>query len=274
MYAAVVVLACSAAICVGEQQKAQRAGHTGLSSGSSSFSLPEPQQQVAASYASKALARLLLSSYPATAWQVSGLSHSRAQPGSSSRSQGAAMELDDADLQRELAARVSGLDRKEWELPPLAKEDVTANLLGPQDVLKMVLTVFQKAPGTKGAYAGSHALMGFSAKFDERFEPELMPGAQPRLQPGGFASVEDLGDYLLTDPVYASVAMNAEFKLLGPERELSYNERTEKVFLLRKGSKNWEEMRVELRLVKDRWLIMNLYKHNYYDDDGNELSPR
>ena len=154
--------------------------------------------------------------------------------------------------------------------------------MGPAEVLSHVMRSLQQ-----GGLDGCTALLGFSLKPPSGggvedflgqvcgWDCELyaaqsrnLPPSHSQVQPGFYASPQELLDYLLTHERYATLCSLSEFKPMGPPEYSDMARRAAAKLLVRRDGRNWEDFFVNLELVDlgagapapKRWLITTIFK--------------
>mmetsp|Transcript_86749 Transcript_86749/g.163592 ORF Transcript_86749/g.163592 Transcript_86749/m.163592 type:complete len:319 (+) Transcript_86749:62-1018(+) len=192
------------------------------------------------------------------------------------------MVIDDDELSRALQKRRSGNTGQEESEDlygvPLSMEDTVATEMPPERVVSLVFNVFQKeSKKASNLLKRSLALLGMSVPVDPA-QVEAKVDSRGHLHPGAFSSAQDLGDFLVFDPRYSSLALMEEWE---PNGNIRYEDETVAIQTMRvrrRGKDMWEPMtcillKTDTELGK-AWRILAMKKTTYYDENGNLLSPR
>jgi len=180
--------------------------------------------------------------------------------------------LDDSELSRSFVARVSGM-RGHGESRALGPDDVTADKMNVQDIVKYIMDAFRPAGEDSGKYEGCRVLMSFSQLIEDGRQIDFLG----QLQPGAFSNPSSLETYLREEQRYRALAYLSEWKAVGAPEErgragVAGQTAAQKLLIRRGQSGNWEQMYCNLQLFDSplgrRWSVTSIYKHDFDGSTG------
>lgn len=155
----------------------------------------------------------------------------------------------DADLFASLRARLISGDA----LRPLGPEEVSADMLGPSDVIQYVMDSLVQQR--------FDVLLGFAAAVQGGGSVDFLG----QLQPGAFPSPEALTAFMQKEHRYRTMLRISEWKPMGTCDLSNLSRNGQQKLLVRPETGNWEELYINLQIVPymelgKRWIITSMHK--------------
>lgn len=158
----------------------------------------------------------------------------------------------DEDLFASLRARIEA-PAGDKTLRPLGPDEVSAESLGPSDLIKYVMDALVQQR--------FEVLLGFAAAVEGGQSVDFLG----QLQPGAFSSPEALTAYMQKEDRYRTMLHIAEWKPMGICDLSNLSRNGQQKLLVKPEVGNWEELYINIQLVpylesSKRWIITAMHK--------------